>query len=40
LAALFFGASESMSPQFYIGVFIILGTVIANGIIKARKRKG
>lgn len=40
LAALFFGASESMSPQFYIGVIIILGTVIANGIIKARKRKG
>ena len=40
LAALFFGASESMSPKFYIGVFIILGTVIANGIIKARKRKG
>jgi drug/metabolite transporter (DMT)-like permease len=40
LAALFFGASESMSPKFYIGVIIILGTVIANGIIKARKRKG
>ena len=39
LAALFFGASESMNPQFYIGVCIIIGTVVANGIIKARKRK-
>ena len=39
LAALFFGASESMSPQFYLGVMIILATVIANGIIKANKRK-
>lgn len=38
LAALFFGASESMSPQFYLGVVIILGTVLANGAIKARKR--
>lgn len=37
-AAAFFGASESMSPRFYIGVGIILATVIANGIIKARKR--
>jgi drug/metabolite transporter (DMT)-like permease len=39
LAALFFGATESMNPQFYIGVIIILTTVIANGIIKARKRQ-
>ena len=39
LAALFFGATESMNPQFYIGVVIILTTVIANGIIKARKRQ-
>lgn len=39
LAALFFGASESMSTQFYLGVIIILATVIANGIIKANKRK-
>lgn len=38
LAAMFFGASESMSAQFYIGVFIILATVITNGIIKANKR--
>ena len=38
LAALLFGASEEMNPQFYLGVIIILGTVVANGIIKARKR--
>ena len=39
LAALLFGAEENMNPQFYFGVLIILGTVIANGIIKAQKRK-
>ena len=39
LAALLFGAEENMKPQFYLGVLIILGTVIANGIIKAQKRK-
>jgi len=39
LAALLFGAEENMNPQFYLGVLIILGTVIANGIIKAQKRK-
>lgn len=38
LAAFLFGASEDMNPQFYIGVLIILTTVIANGVIKARKR--
>lgn len=38
LAALLFGASEEMNPQFYLGVIIILGTVVANGIIKAQKR--
>ena len=39
LAALLFGAEENMKPQFYFGVLIILGTVIANGIIKAQKWK-
>jgi drug/metabolite transporter (DMT)-like permease len=39
LAALLFGAEENMNPEFYLGVLIILGTVIANGIIKAQKRK-
>jgi drug/metabolite transporter (DMT)-like permease len=39
LAALLFGAEESMTTQFYFGVIIILGTVITNGIIKAQKRK-
>jgi len=39
LAALIFGAQENMTPTFYIGVVVILATVIANGIIKAQKRK-
>lgn len=39
LAALLFGAQESMNAQFYFGLLIILGTVVANGIIKAQKRK-
>ena len=39
LAAIIFGAQENMTPTFYIGVVIILGTVITNGIIKAQKRK-
>lgn len=39
LAALFFGAEESMNPQFYLGLLIILGTVLTNGLIKARKRR-
>jgi len=39
LAAIIFGAQENMTPTFYIGVVIILATVITNGIIKAQKRK-
>ncbi len=40
LAFVFFGESEKMSPQFYYGALIILGTVVANGILKnAKKRK-
>lgn len=40
LAYLVFGENERMSPQFYIGAAVILMTVIANGILKnKRKRK-
>ena len=39
LASLLFGAEEAMNAQFYFGVLIILGTVAANGVIKAQKRK-
>lgn len=38
LALLIFGDKEKMSPQFYIGAFIIIATVIANGILKNKKR--
>ena len=34
LALLIFKDSEQMSPQFYYGALIILGTVIANGLVK------
>ncbi len=40
LAFLIFGESEKMSPQFYYGALIIIGTVLLNGIFKnAKKRK-
>jgi len=38
LAFIIFGDSERMNPMFYVGAFIILGTVIANGILKNKKR--
>tara|TARA_X000000950_G_C13870486_1_gene642652 strand:- start:1007 stop:1921 length:915 start_codon:yes stop_codon:yes gene_type:complete len=34
LALLFFGDSEKMTPGFYLGALLIMGTLIANGIIK------
>jgi drug/metabolite transporter (DMT)-like permease len=34
LALLFFGESEQMTPGFYLGAAIILGTVIGNGVLK------
>ena len=37
LALLIFGESEKMNPMFYVGALIILGTVIANGILKNRR---
>jgi hypothetical protein len=38
LALLILGDDEYMSPQFYVGAFIILLTVIVNGIIKNSKK--
>jgi drug/metabolite transporter (DMT)-like permease len=38
LAVLIFEEKEKMSFEFYIGAFIILLTVILNGIIKSRKK--
>ena len=38
LVLLIFPENEKMSPMFYIGAIIILATVIANGIIKSRKK--
>ena len=34
LAFIFLGESEKMNPLFYIGAFLILSTVIANGLLK------
>ncbi len=39
LALIILGDTEHMSAQFYYGAFIILATVILNGIIKTRKRR-
>jgi len=36
LAFIFLGDSEKMNPLFYLGAFIILSTVIANGLLKNR----
>ena len=38
LALLIFGQSEKMSPLFYIGALIIVTTIIANGILKTRRK--
>ena len=38
LVLLIFPENEKMSPMFYIGALIILATVIANGIVKSRKK--
>ncbi|SNQ42999.1 DMT family transporter [Cellulophaga lytica] len=39
LAFIIFGDSEKMDPMFYLGAFIILITVIANGVLKNRTAK-
>jgi hypothetical protein len=37
LAVLIFKKSEQMNSLFYLGAFIILATVIINGILKNKK---
>jgi len=39
LALLVLGDSENMSPQFYYGALVILITVLANGIVKTRRKR-
>lgn len=39
LAVIFFKDAEHMNALFYLGALIILGTVIANGIVKNYKKK-
>tara|TARA_R110000868_G_scaffold37481_2_gene132568 strand:- start:5998 stop:6906 length:909 start_codon:yes stop_codon:yes gene_type:complete len=38
LAFLILGDSEKMNPLFYVGALLILATVVANGILKNRKK--
>ncbi len=38
LAVIVFHEKEKMSPEFYVGAFIILATVIANGLVKQFKK--
>ena len=38
LAFLILGDSEKMNPLFYVGALIILTTVVANGVLKNRKK--
>jgi len=38
LAFLILGDSEKMNPLFYVGALLILMTVVANGILKNRKK--
>jgi drug/metabolite transporter (DMT)-like permease len=38
LALLVFNENEKMSPQFYLGAVIIIGTVIMNGYLKNKKK--
>ena len=40
LALLIFGQGEKMSPLFYVGTLIIVTTIIANGILKNRRKSG
>ena len=39
LALLLFDDTEEMTPLFYVGALLILITVIANGIVKSKKKK-
>ena len=39
LAFFIFGESEQMSPVFYIASFVMILSIVINGILKSRKRK-
>ena len=39
LAFFIFGASEHMSPIFYVASFIMIASIVVNGIIKSRRKK-
>ncbi|WKS95054.1 DMT family transporter [Riemerella columbina] len=39
LAYFIFGESEHMNPMFYLGAAIMIGSIIANGMIKAKRKK-
>ncbi len=39
LAYLIFGESEHMSPMFYLGAGIMIFSIVANGMIKAKRKK-
>ncbi|RQP13382.1 MAG: DMT family transporter [Chryseobacterium sp.] len=39
LAFFIFGQSEHMSPVFYVASFVMILSIVANGILKARKNK-
>jgi len=39
LAYVIFGEKETMPPSFYIGVMCILAAVLANGVLKLRRKK-
>ena len=38
LAAIIFGEQQELSPQFYLGVAIILGVVFAQGLLAGRRK--
>ena len=38
LALFFFGEEERMTPQFYLGAFLIMSTIFANGWLKKRMK--
>lgn len=40
LAFFIFGASEHMSPVFYGASFVMIASIVVNGIIKSRRKKG
>ena len=39
LAFFIFGKSEHMSPIFYIASFVMILAIVANGVVKAKRKK-